>query len=230
MLMMRKYLFILSVAIVLTSIANAKEYGNYDTQNILSISETPEGGKKHSLDVAYLDRVLGDLYFHAKNYPPQFDTPEDQQRAIRDIKILSGMLDVLINIPTPNPEILIRAGVLNSLGYNLNISGSTEKTNSIYQRLLALAPSDQNGNYRYGTFLASAGKAKEALPYLEKAFALGKIDAAYTLGVTYITLGDKDNALRSLEAYKQKSTIGNNVDELISAIREGKIEFKKLSE
>ena len=123
--------------------------------------------------------------------------------------------------------ILVRAGYLNSIGYNLNIVGSGEKTTSIFRRLLAAAPSDPRGNFMYGTFLAGSNKPKEALPYLEKALAVGVVDAAYAIGMTYLTLGDKNKALENLENYKRLKPNDGNVGKLIDAIRNGKIEFKK---
>jgi predicted Zn-dependent protease len=222
---MHKFLFALSVLLI-ASVANAREYGNYEPKRLLTVSETPSG-KKHGFDGAYLDQMLNDLSAHAKNYPPQFDTPQDQQRATQDVKALSGMLDILINVPTPNPELLVRAGYLNSIGHNLNIAGSAEKADSIFQRLLAATPSDPRGNYMYGTFLAGVGKAKNALPYLEKALAVGVTDAAFTIGMTYLTLGDIEQALKNLEDYKRRKPNDTNVDKLIDAIRNGKIEFKR---
>lgn len=222
---MRIYLLALSI-LLSSSLSYAKEYGTYDPKRILTVSESPSG-KKYGFDTAYLDLMLNDLALHAKNYPPKFDTPQDLQRAIRDVKTLSGMLDILINGPTPNPELLVRAGFLNSIGYNLDIAGSAEKTTAIFQRLLTAAPSDPRGDFMYGTFLAGAGKPKEALPYLEKALAVGVVDAAYAIGMTYLTLGDKNKALENLESYKRRKPSDGDVDKLIDAIRNGKIEIKK---
>lgn len=218
---------LLAVLVVLATFnASAREYGNYDPKHLLSVSETPSG-KKYGFDGAYLDQMLNDLSAHAKNYPPQFDTPQDKQRATQDVKALSGMLDILINVPTPNPELLVRAGHVNSMGHNLDIPGAVEKASSIFLRLLSAAPSDPRGNYMYGTFLAGVGKPKEALPYLEKALAVGVVDAAYAIGMTYLTLGNKEQALKNLESYKQRKPSDGNVDKLIDAIRNGKIEFKR---
>jgi hypothetical protein len=75
---MHKFLFALSVLLI-SSVANAREYGNYDPKRLLTVSETPSG-KKHGFDGAYLDQMLNDLSSHAKNYPPQFDSP-DRRRA-----------------------------------------------------------------------------------------------------------------------------------------------------
>jgi hypothetical protein len=38
--------------------------------------------------------------------------------------------------------------------------------------------------------LEGAGKPKEALTYLEKARSLGVVDAVYSIGMTYLSLGD----------------------------------------
>ena len=222
---MRKFLLTVFILLVASSVS-AREYGNYDPKRLLTVSDTPSG-KKYGFDSAYLDQMLNDLSVHAKSYPPQFDTPQDKQRAIQDVKALSGMLDTLINVPTPNPELLVRAGYVNSIGHNLNIAGSAEKASSIFKKLLTALPSDPRGNYMYGTFLAGVGKPKEALPYLERALAVGVPDAAYAIGMTYLTLGDKEQALKNLEDYKRRKPSDTNVDKLIDAIRNGKIEIMR---
>ena len=79
----------------------------------------------------------------------------------------------------------------------------------------------------YGTFLAGVGKPKEALPYLEKALSVGVIDAAYAIGMTHLTLGDKEQALKNLEDYKLHKPSDGRADQLIDAIHNGKIEFKR---
>lgn len=222
---MRKFLFAVLVALIVPS-ANAKEYGNYDPKRLLTVSETPTG-KKYGFDGAYLDQMLNDLSAHAKNYPPRFDTPQDQHRATQDVKALSGMLDILINVPTPNLELLVRAGYVNSIAHNLNVPGAAEKANSIFLRLIAASPSNPRGNYLYGTFLAGVGKAKEALPYLEKALSVGVVDAAHGIGMAHLALGNKEQALKNLEDYKRRKPSDENVVKLIDAIRNGKIELKR---
>jgi hypothetical protein len=133
------------------SLAHAKEYGTYDTRCMITVSESASG-KKYGFDIKYLDQMPNDLALHAKHYPPQFDTPQDRQRAVEDVKTLSGMLDILVNGPSSDPDFLWRAGYLNSLGYNLDISGSADKVTAIFQKLLAAAPSDPRGNYLYGEY------------------------------------------------------------------------------
>lgn len=222
---MRK-LALAALVVLIAFNASAREYGHYDPKRLLTISETPSG-KKYSFNGAYLDQILNDLSAHAKNYPPKFDTPQDKQRAVQDVKVVSGLLDIMINVPTPNPDLLIRAGYLNSMGHNLDVPGAAEKANSIFLKLLAAIPSDPRGNYMYGTFLAGIGKPKEALPYLEKALSVGVVDAAYAIGMTYLMLGDKDQALKNLEDYKRRKPSDGSVDTLIDAIRNGKLELKR---
>ena len=204
----------------------AGEYGSYDPKRIF-VSSGTAAGQGHSLDMAYLDRMLNDLGAHARNYPPRFDTPQDRERAVRDVKMLSGLLDILLEGPNPHPELLSRAGFLNGIGHNLDIAGSAQKSDAAFRKLLAAVPDDPRGNYMFGTFLAGAGKQKEALPYLEKALAVGVTDAAYGLGMVHLTLGDKGRALEYLQAYKKHNPNDGNVDTLIEAIRNGKVEVKK---
>lgn len=78
----------------------------------------------------------------------------------------------------------------------------------------------------YGVFLAGAGKPKDALPYFEKALSLGVIDAAYGVGMTYLALGDKEQALKNLEDYKRRKPSDGNVDQLIDAIRNERLRSK----
>lgn len=209
-----------------SSLAQAAEYGHYETLRILTVSETPSG-KKYGIDGKYLEQMLNDLGLHAKNYPTQFDTPQDKQRAIQDVTMLSGMLDILVNAPNPNPELLLRVGFLNSMGYNLDIPGSAEKTTSIFQKLFAISSSEPRANYIYGTFLASTTRFKEAIPYLKTALAGGANDANYALGMTYLSLGDKEKALENLEAYRQRNPNDGNISKLVEALRSGTLEIKR---
>lgn len=210
---------------LLTCTSNAQPYGHYDPVQLLKITETPSG-KQYSIKGEYLDQILNDLSAHAKNYPPRFDTPQDQKRAIQDVKTFSGMLDIVTNGPTPNQELLVRAGQLNSLGHNLDIEGAAAKANAIFQKLLAASPADPRGNYLYGTFLAGIGKPKDALTFLDKALALGVADAAYALGMTHLALGDKTQALKNFENYQLRNPKDPSINQLIDAIRNGKLELK----
>ncbi|NTW51790.1 MAG: hypothetical protein HGB22_04305 [Chlorobiaceae bacterium] len=207
------------------STAQAREYGSYDPKRILSVSESPSG-TRYGIDLQYLDQIINDLSTHAKNYPPHFDTPQDRQRAVQNIAMLSGMLDLMVNDPNPSQEILLRAGDLNSMGHNLDIAGSAQRAGASFQKLLAIAPEHPFGNYLYGKFLAETGNPSQALPYLEKAHTFGVVYADYTLGMIYLTLGDKQKCLEHLEAYRQARPDDGKVSFLIDGIRNGKIQLK----
>jgi len=215
--------FIVILILLCSSLSIAKEYGQYNPKQILTVSESPSG-KKYGIDIEYLDLMINNLALHAKNYPPQFDTPRDKQQAVKDVTALSGMLGTLTKGPTPNPEILRRAGFLNSMGHNLDIPGSAEKAASDLQKLLSIAPTDSGGNYIYGTFLAGSGKAKEALPYLKQALASGEADASYALGTAYLFLGDEPKALENLEAYRQNNPDDASIARLLDGIRNGTVQ------
>jgi tetratricopeptide (TPR) repeat protein len=214
-----------ALMVLIAASAHAGEYGNYDPMRLLTASQT-SSGKKFGFDGAYLDRMLDDLSAHARNYPPRFDTPHDRERAVRDVKTVSGMLDVLINVPTPNPEILLRAGILNSIGHNLDIAGSADKADAAFRRLLAAVPAHPRGSLMYGTFLAGAGKPGAALRHLETALAAGVDDAAYALGMTYLSMGNREQALAKLEEYQRRRPGDASLARLIDAVRNGRIELK----
>jgi hypothetical protein len=224
---MRTTCIILSI-LLCSSLAFAKEYGTYDPKKILSQSESP-AGKRYGIDLEYLDMMLNNLALHAKKYPPDFDTPQDKQRAIADVETLSGMLDALTRAPNPDPEILRRAGLLNSMGRNLDIPGSEKKATLNFEQLLAIAPADPGGNYMYGTFLANSGKPSKALPYLKQALAAGMADASYSLGLAYLALNDEAKALENLEAYRQNNPNNASVASLIEAIGKGRLERRTSS-
>ena len=93
---------------------------------------------------------------------------------------------------------------------------------------LKIAPDNLNVNYNYGVFLASASKIKESIPYLEKALSLGAIDAEYSLGMVYVSLGDKSKALQYLENYKKSTSNNSEVSKLIEALKNEKTEIKRI--
>ena len=217
-------LVLLSLSI---STVNAKEYGTWDGNLILKKTETSTG-MQHGIDAEYMERMLIDLAAHARNYPPSFDSESDKRRATRDAGMLAGVLNIFIDSPNVHPEMLFRAAMANNIAHNLDVPKAAEKANDIYQRLLKIAPDNLNVNYNYGVFLASASKIKESIPYLEKALSLGAIDAEYSLGMVYVSLGDKSKALQYLENYKKSTSNNSEVSKLIEALKNEKTEIKRI--
>lgn len=225
--LLRALWFVFAVGIA--SQAKGEEYGHYDLKKLLVVSETATG-ISHAIDMIYLDHVLGDLFAHAGNYPPTFDSVEDAQRAKENLVALSKLLDMLTSTSSEMPangELLRRSGAINAIAHNLDIPGAAQKAKLSYLKLLSMSPSDPQANYMYGAFLAGVNEPKDALHYLEKAYSLGVSDASYAIGVTYLSLGDKDQALEHLEIFRKLHPDAANVDILIQAIKSGNVKFKR---
>lgn len=201
-----------------SSMAYAIEYPGYDPQRILTVSENATGQKSYGLDMRYLDHMLGDLSQHAGHYPPSFDSKEQRQRAIQDLKALSGMLGLLLKDEKPNPQILFRSAITNRMAHNLDISGASEKAGQQFQSLLQIDPETPVGNFQYGIFLAETGSAERSIPFLEKALSLGVDEANYSLGMANLSIGNKAEALLRLSAYSNSNPDDKSVKELIKAV------------
>jgi predicted Zn-dependent protease len=117
-------------------------------------------------------------------------------------------------------------GYLHTLGHNLDLAGSAQKAVEAFTALLALAPDDRRGNFRYGMFLATTTKVADAIPYLEKAKSLGVVAAEYPLGMAYTAVGERAKALENLESYSKRVPGDGNVVKVIDAVRKGNIEIK----
>ena len=138
------------------------------------------------------------------------------------------MLNAVAQEPKPDTELFLRAGFLGIIGKNLNIPGSAAGADANFKKLLVSAPSNSEGNYLYGIFLAGEGKPKKAVPYLKKAVAAGVSDAAYTLGLVYMALGNKQKAIDSIEVFRKSSPYNaESADKLIDEIKNGKAIVKK---
>ncbi|MBS1162049.1 MAG: hypothetical protein H6R15_4468 [Proteobacteria bacterium] len=225
---MTRLLLLVLAATLFSAPAVAAPYGNYDIKRIMIVRDTPSG-KSYGLDAKYLDEMIGDLSDHAENYPPKFDSPEDRKRAEADAKQLAGFLDAITSgsDPNQNPQLLIRAALVNSMGHILDIKGSAERAEVLFRRTVALVPANPHVNFHYGVFLAGTGRAKDGIPFLEKALSGGYDKAAFSLGMAYLTQGENEKALQYLEAYRKKFPNDPNTAKLIEAIRSGNVTVKR---
>lgn len=201
---MLKYLLV-AILYCITSLVIAEPYGQYDFKKLIYKSEITN---KLTLDFNYLDTITNDLAIHAYGYPPEFDSPQDQLRAEQDASELSKILDIIINLPKSKTEsqyleLLNRAAFLNFLAHNLDIPETGEKADKLYKKMLSIKPNDPIINYRYGFFLTNIAQFERAIPYLETAINKGYIDANYTLGMTYLTLGKNKEAITYLEKFQK---------------------------
>lgn len=205
--------------------AHAVPYASLDPASL--VRKNP-GGPGGTVDMAGVDRMIRDLAPHAQDYPPQFDSPADAQRARRDIATLAGMLDVLARTEAPSPDVLLRLGLLSAFGHSLDIPHAAERAQGYFTRLLAVQPEHPYGNYHYGVFLLQTGQAQAALPFLAKAKDRGVTPALFSLGLAYIMLNDAPRAQEWLTAYQKANPADASVAPLLEAVREGKIYRKPL--
>jgi tetratricopeptide (TPR) repeat protein len=205
-------------------LALAQAYGHYDIKKVVSFSETSPGNSAVTFNVAYLTQILDDLERHAGAYPPHFEFAEDRQRAERDVSAISGLLDP---IARRSPPLQLRLGILYAIGHNLDIPGAGEKAITAFTTLLELSPEDPQANYRYGAFLAATTRNGSGIPFLEKAKALGVVNADYWLGWSYEIVGDKAKALENLESYTKRVPSDLTAARVLDAIRNDKVKFKE---
>jgi TonB family protein len=227
---MLKQLLVITVVLTCAAAQSPKgyvEYGDYDARKCLKATKS-EGGNEQ-LDLKCVDEIMDDLAKRAKGYPPSFRSDKERKRAERDVRLLAAMFDPIVAKDDAEVEMLLRAGFLNSMGHNLDIEGSAEKAINYFERLLKKEPDHVKGNYLYGIFLAAtATKHKESVKYLEKAYRLGVVDAAYALGLVHLVLGDKRKSLEYLEAYAQNNPDDEKTKRLIEGIKSGRVEVKEL--
>jgi tetratricopeptide (TPR) repeat protein len=226
---MIKQLLISAVVFGIASMAQEngyKPYGNYELRNSLSARKSAGGNMEHRIDKKLISQVLDDLTAHAKDYPTKFRSKEERARAVRDAKMLQSVFDTLTAKDDTDTQMLFTAAILNGLAHNLDIEGAAQKTVVYYERILHREPENPKGNYYYGNFLAGASRPKESLPYLEKALKLGVDQAGYSLGLAYITMGDKAKALEYLESYSKKNPNNKEAKQLIEELKRGRIKFR----
>ena len=184
----------------ISSVVLATEYGHYDPKTVVSLSETTPGKPTVTINVPYFVQMLNDLGSHAGTWPVKFDSIDDRHRAEHDVALLSAQLDTIAD-NFRDESMLLRLALLHAVGHNLDIQGSSEKAIAVFDKVLERWPNDPQANYRYGIFLAGTTKNRDAIPLLEKAKSLGVVDADYTLGLTYMGLGDKEKAIANLKSY-----------------------------
>ena len=204
--------------------AQAAAYGRYDLSQLARQNAPPAQGA--SLNLALVDQLLADLQQHAGNYPPNFDSAADAQRAHADAAKLMGMLGAIFSAGVAPPDMLLRMGMLGAVSHNMDVSGGAAYAQTHFERLLKVDPEHTVGNFQYGTFLGNTERANEALPYLVKAKDKGVVPAQYAIGMSYLMLGEKALAMEYLQAYQKEVPGDAAVGQLIEAVRTGNVEVK----
>lgn len=210
------------------AIAQAREYGHYDIKSLVTVEKSTLGKPSAKIDNVYFDQMLDDLGSHAYQWPVNFDSTDDRHRAEHDVVSFSTALDPLADNFAGSPRMLLRLAMLHAMGHNLDIAGSSDKAVAIFTKLLQVAPNDPRANLEFGAFYAKTTKVAEGIPFLEKAKALGAANADYWLGVSYMTQGEKAKALENLESYAKRVPTDANVERMIDAVRNDKVQNKTI--
>jgi hypothetical protein len=212
-------------------VALAQSYGHYDIGKGATLAEPVPGKHTASINLQYLSQVIDDLGRHAAMYPPHFEFPEDRQRAESDVTAISALIDPLSQNFSNSAPLQLRLGLLHAIGFNLDIPGSYEKAGAAFSTLMKLTPNDPQANYQYGAFLAATTRKGDGIPFLEKAKALGVLNADYWLGMSYAVLGEKAKAVENLETYTKGVPSDQNAARILDAVLNDrfKVEEKKRS-
>jgi tetratricopeptide (TPR) repeat protein len=223
---MRPLLPIIIAASFLTAQPTKQQPYNRFNPELILIKPDKEKGTGPAVNGGYLDKWIDELSHHAKNYPVSFANEDDKRQAFKDAEFLIKILDMLNEPPESNAEFLRRAGFVNSMAHNLDVPGAAKRANDYFQKLLKLAPEDPAGNYMYGAFLGSVGKAGASIPFLLKADSLGISNAPYSLGMAYLMTGDNKKSIEYFEKYLKLVPEDKSVPQFIEAIKAGRVGTK----
>ncbi|MEZ5494497.1 MAG: hypothetical protein R3E61_07910 [Pseudomonadales bacterium] len=125
------------------------------------------------------------IYQYTQKTITKFDNGNDKLQATNDTKVLSSMLDTLVNRPRASPDLLRRTSILNSIGHNLDIPGATEADRKFSKPITSTNLMTRQ-QITIWVFLGSSNQGGKALPYL-KAKRQGYTNAYYSLGMAYLT-------------------------------------------
>lgn len=194
----------------------------YRVDDLHSIGKDNAGKPQYFVSRKVILYFLAEIGNHLVNYPPKFASEDEK------IEVLGKLQDLLYTLDTlatdkADSDILLDAARANAMAYNVDVPGSGDEANAIFELLLKRNPNDVDANYGYGGFLGqTASDGAKAIPYLSKARELGVLDADFTLGNVYATLGDKDNAIKYLQRYAaEKPDRAADTQKFIDAIKSG---------
>ena len=153
----------LLLACPLTCIAEEWDYNLRDAM-IEKVDET--GNKRYSVDVQIIDYHINRISIHAKEYPPRFQSKEEQEEIIFKLNQLLRLLEIISENQQSNPAFLERAAFSYSMGHNVNLEGAAQKSKFYYEKLLEITPENPVANYQYGMFLSGTRKYHfDGIPY-----------------------------------------------------------------
>ena len=232
---MKKPLLTLSCLLASAAI-HAAPYPRLDPNSL--INGSPER-PPITVNIPALQNALGNLSTHAGEYPPQFDSDADRQQAITDLAPIAIVLENMTENSTPpaggkaseaHLASLLMSARLYWIGHNLDQPGYGEKAEATYRNLLQQVPANRKADIQdeYGRFLASVGKASEAVTQLRAAYNSGNRASAVPLAMALLAQDKRNESVKILKDYTRANPNDPQAQELLSAIESGQISIKRM--
>lgn len=218
---------VIAVFLLVSLITSPSWAFDYDLKDALIERTDENGNKSYAVNINIIDYYINEIAKHAIEYPPRFSSKQEQDDIVFNLTKLLKLLEIIGENQQNNPDFLFKAAFANSMGHNLNLKGSDQKSKYYFEKLLSIDPNSQLGNYHYGMFLAGTNKYHfDSIQYLEKSLMLGNQDARYTLGLLYVQKGEMEKGLGLLNSYSNDNPNNEKAKKVISAINSNKLEFK----
>lgn len=162
-----------------------------------------------------------------REYPPHFEDADHEKRIRLSTCRVTEEIKKLAPDLLEDATLLTNLGHILGMGHNLDLP-TADQARLFFERALSLDQNSRRANYLYGMFLIATDRFHmDSLPYLQKAHALGEVDAQYSIGLLWYEKGDKTKALQELEAYSKAHPDSERVREVINSIKDGTLKFTR---
>lgn len=151
------------------------------------------------IDATLIDDFISDVAPNARHYPPNFPNRTSEYVTGENLKHLSNWIEPFASAPDASFDVLLRAAKLNIMARNLNLgSDFTLRANTHINRAVKTQPNHPEANFLYGMMLSESGAFKEGQNYLDKAAALGYLEAEQSLAQVELMTDKREAALARL--------------------------------
>lgn len=187
---------------------------------LLIDATTMQDGK---LDVTLLDDFIADISPNARHYPPIFPNATTEYNAFSNIKHLVNWLTPYADNANASFDVLLRMAKLTIMGRNMGASEYAVPASNYIARALKINPNHDEANFLYGMMLSEGGGIKEGKRYLDKAAALGYLEAEQSLIQAELIggNGDKTTALAKLKALQSKHPHNEQIAKQVAIVENG---------
>lgn len=182
----------------------------------------PKNSSGENLDVTLLDGFIKEVSPNARHYPPNFPNKTQAYNTRQRVKQLVSWIDPYASAPDASYEVLIRAAQLNGIARNLDLGSDYAVRGSKYvSRALKLNSSDIEANVLYGLMLAEGGGFKEGRKYLDKAAALGSVEAEQSIAQSELMTDNRAGALSRLQSLQTNNPNNAQIGQQIAIVESG---------